>query len=99
MKIHTPVRLAAMQVQGHRKDGELGEHQQHRQHAPHAQPGHAGGQEVDDRIGQHRQFHSGAISLVDADMMGAMAANFTLRMRRVRPAFLKRFTRLLSSPG
>ncbi|WP_213090646.1 hypothetical protein, partial [Escherichia coli] len=28
-------------------------------------------------------------------MMGAIAANFTLRMRRVAPTFLKRFTRSL----
>ncbi len=64
MEIHTAMRLAAMQVQGHCKDGELGEDQQHRQHAPHAQPCHAGGQNVDDRIGQHRHLHSSALHLM-----------------------------------
>lgn len=84
VEIHPAVRLAAMQVQGYRKDGELGDHQQHGQHAPGTQAGHAGGEEVDDRVGQHRQFHCG-ISLVGTDMMGAIAANFTLRLRRVFP--------------
>ncbi|MEB1440810.1 hypothetical protein VDQ50_20425, partial [Xanthomonas campestris pv. campestris] len=46
-----------------------------------------------DNIGISRQC---AIVSVDTDMMGAMAANFTLRMRRVPPTFLKRFTRLVS---
>jgi hypothetical protein len=51
MEIDAAMRLAAVQVQGHREDGQLGEHQQHRQHAPPADVEQAGTEEVEDRVG------------------------------------------------
>ncbi|MNM53407.1 hypothetical protein D3C81_645100 [compost metagenome] len=54
MEIHAAMRLAAVQVQGHREDGELGEHQQHRQHAPPAQAGNTTSEEREQRIGHCR---------------------------------------------